>query len=156
MTGVLERVETAEWGDTRIPAATWSKVYVCPLTGCWLAAYALDRDGYVRARVHGRRGLLHRIFYTVLTGPIPDGLQIDHLCRTRCCVNPQHLEPVTGRVNLLRGNTFQAANVAKTHCPQGHPYDATNTMLVGPKKSNRACRECYRIAWRKRYGMVKI
>jgi hypothetical protein len=142
------------WGDPRLPDRIWAKIYVCPITGCWLSTYALGRDGYTQVRPPGG-GLVrmtHTVVFEALVGPVPPGLQLDHLCRVRCCCNPDHLEPVTGRENLLRGNTFQAANVAKTHCPQGHPYDAVNTMMVGKNKTNRACRECYRQAWRRRYG----
>lgn len=66
----------------------------------------------------------HRWSYLQLVGPIPDGLQLDHLCRNTACVNPKHLEPVTIRENLLRGETHAAANARKTACARGnHPYD---------------------------------
>jgi hypothetical protein len=142
------------WGDPRLPDRIWAKIYVCPITGCWLSVYVEDKDGYTRARFppDNRQRLVHLGVYLALGGVIPAGLQLDHLCRVRSCCNPMHLEPVTNQVNLLRGNTFQAANAAKTHCPQDHPYNAVNTMMVGKNKTNRACRECYRVAWRKRYG----
>jgi hypothetical protein len=83
----------------------------------------------------------HRYAWQLLIGPIPDGLQLDHLCRTRSCVNVFHLEPVDGRTNTLRGLTLAAANLAKTHCPQGHEYDAANTYRP-PGSTSRECRAC--------------
>ncbi|MBO0885095.1 MAG: HNH endonuclease [Mycobacterium sp.] len=83
----------------------------------------------------------HRIAYTWLVGPIPEGFDLDHLCRVRSCVNPAHLEPVPRRTNLLRGRTIPAANAAKTHCPHGHPYDDTNTVR---NKTGRLCLACRR------------
>lgn len=82
----------------------------------------------------------HRVAYELLIGPIAAGLELDHLCRTHACVNPAHLEPVTGQVNLLRGVGFPATNAAKTHCPQGHEYTAENTYWS--KKGQRGCRAC--------------
>jgi hypothetical protein len=79
---------------------------------------------------------------------------LDLLCRNRRCVNPAHLEPVTTRQNLLRGETFQAANAAKTECPQGHPYDDDNTYPI-PNGGGRGCRKCRREADR-RYRLRNI
>jgi hypothetical protein len=81
-------------------------------------------------------------------GPIPRGLVIDHLCRNTICVNPDHMQVVTVRENTLRGNTFQARNLRKTHCPQGHPYDQANTYL---HRGKRHCRICQRDANRRYY-----
>ncbi len=76
----------------------------------------------------------HRFAYELLVGPIPKGLDLDHLCRVRCCVNPAHLEPVTRAVNLRRGKALI------THCPQGHAYDEMNTYL--DRAGKRHCRAC--------------
>lgn len=87
----------------------------------------------------GRLVLAHRWAYEYFKGPIQDGLQLDHLCRNRHCVNPAHLEPVTGRENILRGETGKN-NSDKTHCPQGHHYTGDN-LYVNPAGS-RVCRTC--------------
>ena len=118
--------------------------------GCieWLAG--LDKDGY--GKFHrggigaGRSARAHRWSYEYHRGPIPDGLHLDHLCRNHSCVNPDHLEPVTCRENLMRGDTPAARQVARTHCPLGHPYFGDNLSMRG---SERRCRECGRIANRK-------
>lgn len=83
----------------------------------------------------GKKLYAHRVSYEMSVGPIPAGMQIDHLCRNRICVNPSHLEVVTGAVNLQR----QAAH--KTHCPHGHAYDEANTYRH-PRRGERRCRRC--------------
>jgi hypothetical protein len=89
----------------------------------------------------------HRVGYELLVGPIPEGLTLDHLCRNPGCVNPNHLEPVTMRENLLRGNGVSARNAKKTHCPRGHPYTGMN---VKQEKDRRKCRTCLREKYRHR------
>lgn len=71
-------------------------------TGCWLWQRTVDHRGYGRIKVQGRTAYAHRIYYARLVGPIPEGLELDHLCRNRACVNPAHMEPVTGAVNVRR------------------------------------------------------
>lgn len=83
----------------------WPKVYEAP-SGCWLWASTLNRKGYGTIRAGGsapKRFLAHRVAYQLVVGAIPAGLQLDHLCRVRHCVNPAHLEAVTARENLRRG-----------------------------------------------------
>lgn len=80
--------------------------------------------------------------YRELVAPIPDDLTLDHLCRVRACVNPDHMEPVTIRENALRGETAAARNAAQTHCPQGHEYTGENTYVT--TAGSRRCRTCTR------------
>lgn len=109
---------------------------------CWLWTGNKTRQSYGRFHVsRGKQQVAHRWCYEQTLGAVPDGLQLDHLCRVTSCVRPSHLEPVTCRENLLRGNTFQARNARKTHCPNGHPYDLLNTRWR-PDGKGRECRQC--------------
>ena len=100
---------------------------------CWIWLGAKTKGGYG----HTVATTAHRRAYEELVGPIPEGLDLDHLCRVRACVNPAHLEPVTRKVNVNRG---EKAN--RTHCPKGHPYDALNTYYR--TSGARVCRACQR------------
>ncbi len=113
--------------------------------GCWLYAGSLDKDGYGLMGVTGSgTQRVHRLAYAVLTGPIPDGMEIDHLCRVRNCMNPAHLEAVTRQVNSLRSESFAAINARKTHCIHGHEFTPENTYYRTP--THRQCRQCGREA----------
>lgn len=104
--------------------------------GCWLWVKSLDDKGYgTQAKVDGRRLRPHQLAWELLVGPIPEGLELDHLCRVRRCCCVDHLEPVTHKVNLSRGDY-----ALRTHCPQGHPYDEANTY-INPRGA-RECRTC--------------
>ena len=111
---------------------------------CWRWLAAKSGNGYGAFYFRGRWGLAYRCAYELLVGPIPEGLQIDHLCRVRDCVNPTHLEPVTHRENLLRGEGVAAQHAAKTHCPRGHPYSGVNLYVYPAPRGQRECRECRR------------
>ena len=123
----------------------------CPSTGCWEHPAKPDRDGYRSIGFAGKRHKLHRFVYEHFRGTIPSGLDIDHLCRNCGCCNPDHLEPVTGRVNTLRGDTPPGRNAAKTHCLRGHVLSGEN-LYVSPKGA-RYCRECDRA--KKRFQEAK-
>ena len=109
--------------------------------GCWQWLAARNAYGYGVIGIPGthRTQLVHRLAYETWVGPIPDGLDLDHLCRNRACVRPEHLEPVTRRTNLLRGEGITARNAAKTHCPQRHPYSGRNLII---RSGRRRCRTC--------------
>lgn len=120
------------------------------MTPCWLYLGSLTSNGYGKASVAGRTALAHRAAYEALVGPIPPGLQLDHLCRNRACYNPAHLEPVTQRENLRRGRN---SNAEKTHCPLGHEYSDENTYVCA--RGKRSCKTCNRARNRVRYHVRK-
>ena len=100
-----------------------------PMSGCWLWTKATTRGGYAVMRTGSKTDgtcqdqFAHIVSYRHFRGPIPIGLELDHTCRVTCCINPDHLEAVTHRTNVLRGKSPTAGNAQKTHCPNGHPYD---------------------------------
>ena len=107
---------------------------------CWIWPGAPTKTGgYGRATVGGCQQYAHRASYEFFVGPVPDGLEIDHLCKNRMCINPRHLEAVSHQENMRRGRFAQA-----THCKYGHPFDADNTYVYG---TGRYCRACNR--WHK-------
>jgi len=113
--------------------------------GCWEWLGFITLNGYGRTNFPGvKTRLAHRLVYELLVGPIPDGLTLDHLCRNRSCVNPAHLEPVTMKVNTLRGESFAAKNARKTHCKRGHEFTTANTYII-PSTGSRQCRPCVRL-----------
>ena len=127
--------------ETRKPLF-WAKVLHQGESDCWPWGAYRNRDGYGYYFAN-RFMAAHRIAYMLTVGPIPDGLQIDHLCRNRACCNPAHMEVVTPRVNCLRGQTVAARNAAKTHCKRGHPLAGENLIT---RWDGRRCRTCNRVS----------
>lgn len=119
-----------------------------PMSGCWLWTGTMVKGGYGRVHHDNRLQLAHRVSYQLHVGrPIPAGLELDHKCRVRSCVNPAHLEPVTHRENCRRGVVGKmgaARQKAKTHCPKGHPLSGENLYLE--PRGTRQCRACRRAA----------
>ena len=112
---------------------------------CWLWKASKTGSGYGKVWYAGRLQQAHRVVYELLNGEIPAGLDLDHVkargCTSRLCVWPEHLEPVTRRVNLLRGDTLARKHQEVVSCPQGHAYDEENTAM---KNGTRQCRKCAR------------
>lgn len=113
--------------------------------GCW-QWNKTSGDGYGRFNVAGKTRLAHRLTYQWLVGHVPDGLELDHLCRNRGCCNPAHLEPVTHRENVLRGMSPAATFAVTTHCPSGHEYTPENTYLFRSMRYCVTCRDAHTAA----------
>jgi hypothetical protein len=138
-----------EIGDDRLPARFWSKVRVAG--DCWIWTGALNH-GYGYFRWDGRTQNAHRVAYQELVAPIAGGHDVDHLCHGRdaacpgghgcphrACVNPEHLEPVPPKTNMLRGRSPFAIHAGTTHCPMGHALTGENLWL---DRGARICRTC--------------
>lgn len=117
---------------------------------CWIWIGSRQGKGYgtfrIGSRTDGSRRsvLAHKFLFETIHGAVPTGLELDHLCRVRACVNPDHLEAVGHNVNVQRGDSpaqLRAWQAAKTHCPHGHPYSGTN-LYFAPGTAHRQCRAC--------------
>jgi hypothetical protein len=143
------RLQPAPVGFTLAQRLLRRVVLPVEVNGCWRWNGARTAKGYSHLVVAGRNIYAHRAIWVLFNGPISGGLQIDHLCRNRGCVNVDHMEPVTCRTNLLRGegNAIRAARAARqTHCKQGHPLTPDN--LYPPSGTNlRICRRCKLDSW---------
>ena len=122
----------------------WSKVDFLTHDSCWLWRGVGNDDGYANFTSKGKSLKAHRYAYEITIGPIPAGLTIDHLCRTRNCVNPMHLEPVTIAENVRR------AYSVKTRCKNGHLLSGDNLDKSVLRKGRRRCIECSK-EWQKKY-----
>jgi len=129
-----------------------ARISPCPNTGCWLWAGSVKSNGYgqVGGKFRIKKCHVHIAVFEHLHGPVPKGLELDHLCRVRSCCNPDHLEPVTRQENCRRSPMLRAWAVrqqerqkAKTRCKHGHPFDEANTRHR--PRGSRDCRACGRI-----------
>lgn len=140
----------------------WARVEV--VGACLLWRGRLDHHGYGRHAVGTKYVAAHRFAFESAQRPVPDGYELDHLCRTPACVNPEHLDVVSHRENMLRGETFAAEQARRTHCPQGHALAGSNLIRY---RDHRQCRECtqarrrtpemraYMRAWLRRWRSAK-
>ena len=120
-----------EIDDSIIEQKFWANVKKNGQGKCWIWLGGKS-CGYGHISLGNKVILAHRFAYELLREPIPEGMFIDHLCRNPSCVNPDHLEVVTNKENILRGINVMATNSKVTHCPQGHPYDLFNTYYLCP------------------------
>lgn len=109
-------------------------------SGCWEWIGSKTKNGYGQIRIAGKLISAHRYAYEEINGVIPLGLDLDHLCRNRACINPNHLEPVTRSENLKRAVGMGAYQKTKTGCPSGHPYAGANLYLH--PSGRRVCKRC--------------
>jgi len=127
-----------EWRRTRDVFDVFLRRFEVNESGCWLWTHSIGSAGYAQFTT-GRQKLGHIYSYTQYKGEVPVGMELDHLCRVRHCVNPEHLEAVTHRVNALRGESPWARNARRTHCVNGHELSGANLLWC---KTGRRCREC--------------
>ena len=123
----------------RLPERLRNKI-TTDANGCWLWTGSRYRNGYGQTWNGERPEQAHRVIFRLLRGAIPDGTEIDHLCRVRNCVNPAHLETVPHRTNMRRSETVMGENARKTQCKRGHEFDDHNTRVT--PTGARQCRKC--------------
>lgn len=136
---------------TGLPLAIENKIMPEPNSGCWFWLGKLYTTGYGRITANKKEFLIHRVVYQLTRGEIPTNLEIDHLCRNRGCCNPDHLEPVTSKVNSLRGVSLLAENARKIFCIRGHELTVENTYARRRKQGSRACIACNKLGNAYRY-----
>lgn len=117
--------------------------------GCWIWNGYKTRSGYGTIHIGGKQKRAHRVVYEFIKGSIPDGIELDHLCRNKLCCNPDHLDPVDHRTNVLRGSGIPAKNAQMTHCKNGHAFTKENTYIK-KNGNSRVCRMCAAAYFRER------
>jgi hypothetical protein len=122
-------------------------------SSCWVWKNAKDKDGYGIFWDQTKIIKAHRFSYQLFKDKIPQGLQINHLCKNTSCVNPNHLEVVSCRENLMKGDTIAKQNAEKTHCKRGHEFNNKNTRFF---KNERYCLPCHQELQRQYYISRKL
>lgn len=112
--------------------------------GCWIWLGSTNKDGYGLFHLLGKMQSAHRVSYELHIGDIPEGMEIDHICRERSCVNPAHLEPVSRQENLDR------MILAKTHCINGHDYKESSFIHLKGFRECSICAKKKKLAWQRR------
>jgi hypothetical protein len=120
----------------------WSLVQEDADSGCWIWKGTVSRYGYGLHYQDRKTFRAHRFAYEQMVAPVPEGLVLDHLCKTTACVNPGHLDPVPNGLNVKRGDSPSSVNREKTHCLNGHEFDPENTYIT--TRGERSCRTCHR------------
>lgn len=150
MTDTTQTTPREEWAGM---SKRFSKK-VAEGTGCWNWIGASTESGYgTMLGLNKKVEYAHRIAYQLFSGPIPDGYEVDHLCKNIKCVNPLHLEPVTRVENNRRSNSASALNARKTHCKNGHAFTPENTYMRADR-NQKECLTCRKLANDKRYGRL--
>ena len=146
---VVRAAEAARWA--KIQARFWAKVDIARDDECW--HWKASRGGdYGQFNIEGKPMKAHRVAYELSVGRIPDGLVLDHLCKNRICVNPHHMEPVTPRENVMRGDLEVSRQAVirywreRTHCANNHELTQENIYSAPGRPNSRACRTCRREA----------
>jgi hypothetical protein len=136
--------DAVEPGDSRLPERFWLKVRINPITGCWpWVAARGTTGGYAQYKHDGSMKYAHKVAYEVLVGEVPpETPDLDHLCEVRHCVNPDHLEPVTHKENVMRGQGWAPILAARRYCQNGHEFTADNIYIDPRRSGTRACRQC--------------
>ena len=126
-----------------LPSRIWNQVQPTP-DSCWFWLGPKHTHGYGLTTIDGRTRYAHRVMYENAIGPIPSGLQIDHLCEEKSCVNPEHLEAVTPYENCVRSEGTAKRGATQTHCKRGHEFTAENTYRPSTHPRRKECRTCKR------------
>lgn len=139
--------------QTDFLARYYKKIQPEPMSGCWLWSGAWSERGYGVVRKNKRLMFAHRLSYEMTNGKVPKGLELDHKCRVKCCVRPDHLEAVTHRINVLRGDRTKK----HTHCKRGHALTKENLYVYvsGEDSFSRACKSCVLAKSGRRYAASK-